>query len=222
MYDHDYENAFSTEQNALTAVNAEKYYRAMVQGGGASWNVRDQHMQETLERLLDFHGTDAKAIVWEHNTHIGDASFTDMAESGMHNIGQLARKKYGKDEVVLVGFGSYEGTVIAGDDWGELMEVMDVPEGKKGSWEYLLHQCGGENMLLLMEDFKGLTGLEKYIGHRAIGVVYNPKYEYGNYVPSILPNRYDAFVYIDQTQALHPLHIRPEGGKIPETYPFGL
>jgi erythromycin esterase len=194
-YDHDYEQAFSAEQNALVAVNAEKYYRAMVKGGAASWNVRDSHMEETLERLLDLHGTTSKVIVWEHNTHIGDSRATDMTDEGMYNIGELVREKYKKEDVFLVGFGSYEGTVIAGRNWGAQMKVVDVPEAKDGTWEHLLHEAGTDNKLLLMDDFMEDIFLEERIGHRAIGVVYNPVYErYGNYVPTIVPLRYDAFI----------------------------
>ena len=222
LYDRDFENAFSTEQNALVAVNAERYYRSMLQGGGASWNVRDSHMQETLERLLDFHGPQAKALVWAHNTHIGDAAATDMADAGMYNIGQLARQRWGHEAVVLIGFGSYEGTVVASDEWGAPMQIMQVPEGKKDSWEWLLQAAGKENKLLLLDELKDAAGLDHKIGHRAIGVVYHPGYEYGNYVPSLLPARYDAFLYIHHTKALHPMHLQPHGGQIPETYPFGV
>jgi erythromycin esterase len=222
-YDHDYEQAFSAEQNALVAVNAEKYYRAMVKGGAASWNVRDSHMEETLERLLDLHGTTSKVIVWEHNTHIGDSRATDMTDEGMYNIGELVREKYKKEEVFLVGFGSYEGTVIAGRNWGAQMKVVDVPEAKDGTWEHLLHKAGTDNKLLLMDDFMEDIFLEERIEHRAIGVVYNPVYErYGNYVPSIVPLRYDAFIYIDKTKALHPLHLEGSNKEMPDTYPFGV
>ena len=117
------EHIFSAEQNAIIAVNAEKYYRSMVSSDANSWNIRDSHMQETLDRLLDFHGPESKAIVWAHNTHIGDASATDMADEGMFNIGELARAKY-KDDVYLVGFGSYSGSVIAGKSWGAPMQTM--------------------------------------------------------------------------------------------------
>ncbi len=221
-YDGDFENVFSTEQNALIAVNAEKYYRAMIEGGPHSWNVRDRHMADTLDRLLQFHGKDSKAIVWEHNTHIGDARATDMAEEGMYNIGELARLTHHEKGVVLVGFGTYAGTVIAGRSWGAKMERLQIPPAKKGSWEYLLHQAAGENKLLIMDDFRNDAFMEKYFGHRAIGVVYNPEYEkYGNYVPSILPLRYDAFIFLNETKALHPLHILPDGHLVPETYPFG-
>jgi erythromycin esterase-like protein len=223
-YNTDHENVFSAEQNALVTVNAEKYYRAMIHGGPHSWNVRDRHMADTLNRLLQFHGKNAKAIIWEHNTHIGDARATDMADEGMYNIGELVRMQHNDKGVVLVGFGSYKGSVMAGRSWGATMQTMPMPEGRKGSWEYLLHKSGKENKLLLMDDFAGSdVFMENHIGHRAIGVVYNPRNkEYGNYVPTILPLRYDAFIYLDETRALYPLHIMPDGHQIPETYPFGV
>lgn len=219
-YDHDMESAFSTEQNALIAVNAEKYYRSMVGGGPDSWNIRDQHMHETLERLLEFHGRRSKAIIWAHNTHIGDATATDMADEGMFNIGELGRKAFGRDNVVLVGFGSYKGKVIAGSSWGADMQEMRVPEAMSGSWEELLHEASPENKLLLMNKLETLN--DEDLGHRAIGVVYNPKYEqYGNYVPTRVPLRYDAFMYIEETKALHALDVHADTHKMPETYPFG-
>jgi len=223
-YNTDHENVFSAEQNALITVNAEKYYRAMIHGGPHSWNVRDRHMADTMERLLKFHGENSKVIVWEHNTHIGDARATDMAGDGMYNIGELARMEHHDKGVVLVGFGSYKGTVIAGKRWGAKMQAIQMPDAQKGSWEYLLHSAGKENKLLIMEDFSGNDWfMEYHIGHRAIGVVYNPQYEqFGNYVPTILPLRYDAFIYLDETHALHPLHIEPDGKQIPETFPFGV
>jgi erythromycin esterase len=223
-YNTDYENVFSAEQNAMVTVNAEKYYRAMIKGGPHSWNIRDRHMADTLERLLKFHGDNSKVIVWEHNTHIGDARATDMTNEGMYNIGELARLQHHDKGVVLVGFGSYKGTVMAGRSWGAPMQTMEVPEARDGSWEYLLHKAGASNKLLLMEDFSLNDMLmENHIGHRAIGVVYNPVYEqYGNYVPSILPLRYDAFIYLDETMALLPLHITTDEKQVPETYPFGV
>ncbi len=224
QYNTDQENVFSAEQNAMIAVNAERYYRAMVQGGPHSWNIRDRHMSDTLNRLLKFHGNNAKAIVWAHNTHIGDARATDMVDEGMYNIGELARIQHQDKGVVLVGFGSYMGSVIAGQRWGAPMQAVLMPEARNGSWEYLLHQGGKENKLLLMKDFeKNDQLMENHIHHRAIGVVYQPKYEkYGNYVPSILPLRYDAFVFLDETKALYPLHITPDAQQVPETYPYGV
>lgn len=223
-YNTDYENVFSAEQNALVAVNAEKYYRAMVKGGAHTWNIRDRHMSDTMQRLMKFHGEDAKVIVWAHNTHVGDARATDMIEEGMFNIGELARLQQHEKGVVLVGFGSYKGSVMAGRKWGATMQHTTVPEARSGSWEYLLHLAGNENKLLIMDDFAGQDMfLENHLDHRAIGVVYNPIYEqYGNYVPSILPLRYDAFIFLDETHALYPLHIEPDGKQIPETYPFGV
>jgi erythromycin esterase len=220
--DGDREAGFNTEQNAIIAVNAERYYRSMVGFDNESWNIRDRHMMETLERLLDFHGPASKGIVWEHNTHIGDARATDMADDGMVNIGQLAREKFREKNVYLAGFGSYEGSVIAGSQWGAPMEEMEVPEAKKESIEYILHNNPDQDCYLLFSEERDQR-YRTFVGHRAIGVVYNPKRErLGNYVPSVLSKRYDAFIFIDQTSALHPLHLQPQGEKIPETYPFGM
>lgn len=223
-YNSDRENVFSTEQNALVAVNAEKYYRAMIRGGPSSWNIRDDHMVSTLNRLMAFHGNGAKCIVWEHNTHIGDARATDMARDGMMNVGQLVREQHAAMGAVSVGFGSYKGTVIAGREWGDVMRKMHVPPAKKGSWEYILHQAsGGNDSLFILDSLKNERALDAYLDHRAIGVVYHPEHEqYGNYVPSILPSRYDAFIFLDETKALHPLHIQPDGHQVPGTFPFGM
>ncbi|WP_373044248.1 erythromycin esterase family protein [Vulgatibacter sp.] len=214
---------FDAEQNALVARNAEAYYRAMVRGGGASWNLRDKHMMETLERLLRHHGPKAKAIVWEHNTHVGDARYTDMARAGMWNIGQLAREAWGEDRVVLVGFGSHRGTVIAGEEWEAPMMRMPVPAARQGSWEDVLHRASPQDKLLV---FGGEADEEMLAvrPHRAIGVVYHPQWEsYGNYVPTVLPRRYDAFLYVDQSHALEPLHfVERSEHDYPETWPSGF
>lgn len=223
-YNSDAENVMSTEQNAYVARNAEKYYRAMIKRGSASWNIRDQHMVSTLERLMDYHGKEAKTIVWEHNTHIGDARATGMASEGMVNVGQLLREQFADEGVVAVGFGSYKGSVVAARNWGDAMRKIQIPNAVEGSWENDFHHaCLGKNRLLLMNKIKNEKYVSVPIGHRAIGVVYNPEHErFGNYVPSILPERYDAFIFIDETTALHPIHIEPEGGQIPDTYPFGM
>jgi len=223
-YDGDgRDGRFVAEQNALVVKNAEAYYRAMVRSDSGSWNVRDRHMAETLDRLLAHHGPGAKAIVWEHNTHVGDARFTDMADDGMVNIGQLARDRYGRGEVVLVGFGSYRGSVIAGREWGAPWEEMRVPPGRDGSWEEVLHRVEPADKLLVFQSPES-EELSEWRGHRAIGVVYRPRFEqYGNYVPTILPERYDAFLYLDETRAVRPL-FRPaetEPEELPETYPTG-
>ena len=220
---HSRETRFAAEQNGLVAVNGERYYRAMLQGGAASWNVRDHHMMETLERLLNLHGPGSKAIVWEHNTHIGDARYTDMRREGEVNVGQLAREHLGRDEVFAVGFGSYQGSVIAGRRWDDQHRAMTVPEARPGTWEHRLHtELNGENSLLLSTELRGQPGLDKPIGHRAIGVVYRPEFEqFGNYVPSVIPERYDAFLYLDQTQALHPLSTQADLHTPPDLYPWG-
>jgi len=197
-----------------------------VRGGPASWNVRDHHMVETLDRLVAHHGTRGKAIVWEHNTHIGDARFTDMARGGMVNVGQLVRQSHARDGVVLVGFGTGSGTVIAGQGWGAPMQRMRVPDARGGSAESQLREVlDGEDSLLLFDDASRAAGSELASprGHRAIGVVYDPRTEHwGNYVPTVLPARYDAFIYIDESKAVDPLHLAPRAdGEIPETFPSG-
>lgn len=221
----DSEAKFSALQNAYVLKNAEQYYRNMVYGGSTTWNIRDRHMMETLQRLFSFFGPQSKGIVWAHNTHIGDARFTDMAEEGMVNIGQMAREELGEDNVFLVGFGGYEGEVIAGREWDAPYQTMTVPQAEDGSWEWLLHKTGKGDQFML---FKGQhipvsNSLYSEIPQRAIGVVYHSEFELGNYVPSIVPQRYDAFCYFEQTHALHPLNIAPsETEEAPETYPSAL
>lgn len=224
-YPDDLEARFDAEQNARAVVGAEHYYRAMMRGGPDSWNIRDRHMVGTLDNLMAHHGPDAKAIVWEHNTHVGDARATDMADDGMVTVGQLVRERHLKDGVVLVGFGSYRGSVIAGDGWGAPMECMQVPKAKEGSWEEVFHRAGRRSALLLTDKLHhGTTAFDRR-GHRAIGVVYHPAYEsWGNYVPTVLPERYDAFLYLEETKALHPLHLGSgtDKSELPDTYPWGL
>jgi erythromycin esterase len=217
---------FDAEQNALVARNAELYYRTMVRGGATSWNVRDHHMVETLDRLMAHHGPRAKAIVWEHNTHIGDARFTDMARSGMVNVGQLVREARGEEDVVLVGFGTYRGAVVAGDEWGAPMRRMFVPDARSGSWEHAVHLARRGDLLLLFDgsDDGGIRGLDRPVDHRAIGVVYDPARErWGNYVPTIVPRRYDTFLHIDESNAVDALHMPVTvEGEVAETYPSGM
>jgi len=223
-YNSDPENVMSAEQNAFVARNSEKYYRAMIKKGSTSWNIRDEHMVSTLQRLMKYHGNAAKTVIWEHNTHIGDARATDMASEGMVNVGQLLREQFANDGVVAVGFGSYKGTVVAARSWGDSMRKIRIPNAVEGSWENDFHHASkGEDRLLLMHKIAKEKSVTAPIEHRAIGVVYNPENEkFGNYVPSIMPKRYDAFVFLDETSALHPIHIEPDGNKIPETYPFGM
>jgi erythromycin esterase len=215
----DYLNA---EQNALVTKNAELYYRKMMRGGRETWNIRDSHMMDTLKRLMNFYGENSKSIVWAHNTHIGDARYTDMSEASMHNLGQLVREDATEKKATLVGFGTHSGTVVAAREWGEPMQIMPVPNAVNESWDKLLHDFSdGKDTFLLFKGVNDRKGFRR--GQRAIGVVYHPETEaYGNYVPSDLEKRYDAFLYIDKTRALSPLHMQEvEDTDLPETYPSG-
>lgn len=200
----DRERALNAGMNALAVRNAEAYYRTMVRHDAQSWNVRDRHMVEALEKLAAFYGGDTCAIVWEHNTHIGDARATDMLQDGMVNVGQLLRETYGPDNICAIGFGTYQGTVIAARSWGETPEKMPVVPALPNSWEELLHRIGPEDKLLLFSGEDGLLA-QQPLGHRAIGVVYHPERERGNYVPTLLPERYNAFIYLDRTKAVSPV-----------------
>ncbi|MUP46254.1 erythromycin esterase family protein [Gramella sp. BOM4] len=222
-YDQSLEADLNAEMNALVMANAEKYYKAMSDFTQNSWNVRDRHMMESLDKLLDYHGDDSKVIVWAHNTHIGDARATDMANHGLFNLGELVRIEKGMRNTVLVGFGSYAGSVIAGKSWGAPIQEMELPEAIPGSFEHTLHNQNQHNQLIIFDEHPSLSeAFEDKIGHRAVGVVYDPDDERSNYVPSEIPERYDAFIYLDRTQGLHPLKYKPEGKLTPETFPFGI
>ncbi|MBM7603750.1 erythromycin esterase-like protein [Metabacillus crassostreae] len=202
------ESSLNIEINALITANAENYYRTMVLDDNQSWNIRDQHMVEVIHKIEQFHGEKAKGIVWEHNTHVGDARATDMANQGVVNVGQLLREQKGNNKVLIVGFGTHRGTVIAADQWGVNLENMITPPAQEGSWEDAMHKAGPSNKLLLFTQENRYL-FSQPIGHRAIGVVYNPQYEqYGNYVPSVMSDRYDAFVYINNSKALQPLDVK--------------
>jgi erythromycin esterase-like protein len=222
---------FSAWQNAEVVTNAARYYRAMIRGGPDSWNVRDRHMALTLDRLLTHYsqqsGRPAKAVVWAHNTHVGDARGTDMAQAGEVNIGQLARERYGADDVVLVGLGTHRGTVVAGSRWGAPWEVMPVPPARTGSLEAILHEAvvagAAPEPGLFVFPPSPPPLLTDWLPHRAIGVVYDPTREYwANYVPTRLADRYDAFVWLDETRALRPLPVRRVDVAEAETYPAGV
>jgi erythromycin esterase len=214
---------FGAWQNAEIVAGAERYYRTMARGGRGSWNVRDRHMDDTLDRLLRHYGPGSKAVVWAHNTHIGDARATDMSNAGEINIGQLARERYGPDQVVLVGFGTHHGTVVAGGAWGAPMEVMPVPPARRHSLEEALHGAATARALFVFPRDGEPDVLTDELDHRAIGVVYHPEREsVGNYVPTVLGGRYDAFCWIDETRAVRPLRVRPIGLAEAETYPSGV
>jgi erythromycin esterase len=225
--DGEPEAELDAEQNAEVVVGAERYYRTMIQADDSSWNVRDHHMTDTLDRLMAHHGPDAKAVVWEHNTHVGDARATDMVAAGMVNVGQLVRERHADEGVVLVGFAGHHGTVIAADFWGAPFRRMSVPPAPPGTHEHLLHAALGRPALVV---FPGNTTastspwLATPRGHRAIGVVYRQATDaVGNWVPTVMGQRYDALVSFDTTEALHPLHPEtPAPMEEQETYPWSV
>ena len=220
-YNTDIEATLNMEQNAHIAINAEKYYRSMVSANQSSWNLRDHHMMDTLTRLLHFHGPQSKVIIWEHNTHVGDARATNMALDKTINVGQLVREQLPNYNPKIVGFGSYQGTVAAGSEWGATMKNMQVPKAINKSWDYLMHQTGKGDQWLFMDDLKNNDLFKEPIGHRAIGVVYHPNFErIGNYVPSVMPERYDAFIHIDTSEAIHAMDVFVDKSQLPETYPW--
>lgn len=200
------ESAFNALQNAEVAAGAERYYRTMVRGDRESWNVRDTHMVDTIDRLGAHLGPEAKALIWEHNTHVGDARGTDMAKAGMMNVGQLLRERHGLKRVALVGMASYAGTVIAASAWGETEQTMEVPSAAAGSHEELLHRTLQHPAVLDFTDGRSGPWLGTRRGHRAIGVVFNSAREINNYVPTVMGARYDALLWFEHASALVPLH----------------
>jgi erythromycin esterase-like protein len=219
----DDESAFDAAQNAEIAVGAEHYYRIMVRGDRQSWNIRDHHMADTVDRIAQHLGPRSKGIVWEHNTHVGDARATDMGRAGLVNVGQLLRERHEADGVALVGFASHRGSVIAAAAWGASEQVLPVPVAYPGSHEDLLHRALGEPAVLVFDDDRSGPWLSAWLGHRAIGVVYQPQRETGNYVPTGMGGRYDALIWFEEAVALRPLHheARPEEPEL-ETEPTGF
>ena len=219
----DDEDAFDAWQNAEVAADAERYYRIMVRADRESWNIRDRHMVDTVERLARHLGPASRGLVWEHNTHVGDARATDMARGGMVNVGQLLRERYGPTDVALIGCAGYRGTVVAAAAWGVPEAVLPVPVARPGSHEDLLHRALGTPAVVDFAGDRGGAWLRARLGHRAIGVVYDPRQESGNYVATVMGARYDALLWFEETRALHPLHHehRPNGPEF-ETEPSGL
>ena len=195
---------FQAEQNSLIVKNAEDYYRLAIDDDLASWNSRAQHMWLSVKRLLYFYGENSKGVVWAHNTHVGDSRATSMYSQGIVNIGSLSRYELGRSQVYIVGFGTNEGQVLAGDSWGADVEKMQIPSGAKGSYENILSKFKLHNFYFLFDDKdRRNPWLSQYRKHRAIGVVYNPENDaLDNYVLSILPQRYDAFIFIRHTNPL--------------------
>jgi protein-L-isoaspartate(D-aspartate) O-methyltransferase len=222
--EHDGERFFDAVQNARLVTNAERYYRIMYYGSRASWNLRDEHMFTTLKNLLAFYGTGSKAIVWAHNSHVGDSAATEMALRGEHNIGHLCRQEFG-DSAYLVGFGTNSGTVAAASDWDGPMEIKKVQPALPKSYERLCHASGHPRFMLGLRNRAELTsaqGLGKPQLERAIGVVYRPETERAShYFQAILPRQFDEYVWFDDTRAVTPFDTAELAG-LPDTYPFGL
>jgi erythromycin esterase-like protein len=217
----DVDRQFYAEQNARLVVNAEEYYRAVFRGGAESWNLRDSHMAETLAELtehLDQRQGPTKAAVWAHNSHVGDARATELGERGELNIAQLLRERYG-DEVLLVGFTTYSGTVTAASDWGGIAERKRVRPAMPESWEAFFHAAGVSGFIL---ETDGLDGQRL---ERAIGVIYRPQTErFSHYFHARLSSQFDAVIHLDETRAVEPLEPTSEWveGELPETYPWAV
>ena len=220
---HDGERFLDAVQNAKLVAGAEQYYRIMYYGSRASWNLRDTHMFETLKTLLEHHGPASKAIVWAHNSHIGNAAATEMGMRGEINIGQLCRDAFG-DKVYSIGFGTDHGTVAASSDWDGEMEVKHVRPALAGSYERLCHESASPRFFLPLRGASGslIEGLMKPRLERAIGVIYRPQTELqSHYFEATLPRQFDEYIWFDETKAVTPLATGELTGAA-ETYPFGL
>lgn len=220
----DGEELFDAAQNARLIASAEHYYRTMYYGGAQSWNLRDTHMFETLQHLLEARSPDAKAVVWAHNSHIGDARFTQMGiVRDEVNIGQLCRQRFG-EEVALIGFGTHSGTVAAAKDWDGEMEVMSVRPSREDSYERLCHDASVARFLLALAADPALRDrlIERRL-ERFIGVIYRPETElHSHYADASLARQFDAFVWFDETTAVTPLGPEHVASGVPDTYPFGV
>jgi protein-L-isoaspartate(D-aspartate) O-methyltransferase len=219
----DGERFFDAVQNARLIANAEKYYRTMYYGSRASWNLRDGHMFQTLKALLSYHGPKSRAIVWAHNSHIGNAAATEMSARGEYNIGYLCRKEFGSD-AYLIGFGTDNGTVAAASHWDGPMEIKRVVASRADSYEGLCHLTSVPNFFLPLRDRNAplASALSKPRLERAIGVIYRPETErLSHYFDASLPAQFDEYIWIDRTQAVKPFNVTELAG-LPDTYPFGL
>jgi erythromycin esterase-like protein len=223
LIDSNRDAFLDAEINARIVRDAERYYRAMYEGSVASWNVRDRHMFETLQALIAHH-SDARAVVWAHNSHIGNASATAMGWHGEFNIGELVRSAFGA-EAVLIGFGTDRGKVAAASDWGGTMQVKTVVPARDDSWEGAFRRTGLARSLTDWRDSKDRAlkeALSQTLLERAIGVIYRPETERSShYFEAVLADQFDAFVWFEESRAVTPLgRERPHGA--PEMWPFGL
>ncbi|MCI0731072.1 MAG: erythromycin esterase family protein, partial [Chloroflexi bacterium] len=211
-------------QNARLVTNAERYYRLMYYGSHVSWNLRDRHMFETLESILKFRGPESRAVVWEHNSHIGDASATEMGGHGQFNVGQLCRERFSL-QAYLVGFGTDHGTVAAASDWGGPMEIKRVRPALPQSYERLCHDTETPAFLLALREPADQEVRRRLLEERlerAIGVIYRPETELqSHYFFASLPRQFDEYIWFDETRAVTPLKKEAAEG-MPDTFPFGL
>ena len=221
---HDGERFMDAVQNARLVTDAERYYRIMYYGSRASWNLRDTHMFETLKTLLEFHGPESKAIVWAHNSHVGDAAATEMSARGEYNIGHLCRQEFG-DGVYSIGFGTHSGTVAAASDWDGPMEVKEVLPSLEQSYERLCHETGRPRFLLPLRGRSTAEVRDRLATprlERAIGVIYRPETELAShYFQAVLPAQFDEYIWFDESRAVTPFATKELEG-LPDTYPFGL
>ena len=217
------ERLFAAEQNARLVAAAERYYRIMYYGGAASWNLRDRHMFDTLARLLEHRGPRSKAVVWAHNSHIGDASFTDMGRVRDElNIGQLCRERFA-GEAAMIGLGTHAGTVAAASDWGQPMQVMEVRPSRADSIERVFHDGEvGRGVLMLEGEDEVRHRLREERLERFIGVIYRPESELqSHYAAAGLNGQFEAYLWFDRTSAVTPLPVTPRPDQ-PDTWPFGV
>ncbi|HEY7747580.1 MAG TPA: protein-L-isoaspartate(D-aspartate) O-methyltransferase [Aestuariivirgaceae bacterium] len=220
----DGEQFIDAVYNARLVASAERYYRIMYYGSRASWNLRDTHMFETLRGLLAFHGPNSKAIVWAHNSHVGNAAATEMSARGETNIGELCRREFG-DKSYSVGFGTHSGSVAAASDWDGPMEIKVVCPSHMESYERLCHNTEVARFLLPMRkkcSQEVRKALMKPRLERAIGVIYRPDTELAShYFQAVLPEQFDEYIWFDETSAVSPFETQDLAG-LPDTYPFGL
>ncbi|MGV0722354.1 erythromycin esterase family protein [Mycolicibacterium elephantis] len=224
------DEAFYAQQNAQTVRNAEAHYRTMFGGRVTSWNLRDQHMAQTLDALLahlDRHNgrEPARIVVWAHNSHVGDARATEVTGDGQLTLGQLARERFG-DDCRLIGFTTYTGTVTAASEWGGIAERKVMRPALNGSVEELFHETGEPDFLVsAMIDRSAAEPLDTVRLSRAIGVIYLPETERQSHYYHVRPSeQFDAIIHVDDTRALEPLEVTSHwvAGETPETYPTGL
>ena len=196
------EAGFLLQQHALLTLEGEKYFRALVKDKQGSWDIRANYMAATVQRLRNFYGPNAKAVIWVHNSHAGNAQYSQMADADK-SLGELLIEQLGDDNVFSIGFGTNSGTVLAGYYWNAPLQEIPVPPASKGSWENILHELGPGNKIIISKELKNNQAWDRSLPFRSIGDVYNGKDFYGT---AIVPRRFDAFIFIDSTTAIHAIN----------------